>query len=397
MTALFRDAPASAKTTIQPFRPRFVVFLGTAHDNGGSSILAGNLAQAMRAEGHRVEEWYLFGSQSGIPPGARVFNESGRTRSPFKLVALFMRVVAALRTQRPDVVFGLQSLSNLIAGAGGWLAAVPNRVATHHNPMGLLDPTLMRIDALSGRFGFYTRIIACAATVGESYERNGDAYARRMRVIPNGQRKPVLIARDDARRQLGLAATGMVIGQIGRMCEQKNQQFSLDLLRDIPAAIMVFVGAGPDETAVKAKAAALGLAGRAHFVSALDYQRIGVFYSAVDAVIFPSRFEGLSLGRHRGDPRRRADAVFRHSLVSRDVPRYAGIGRTAADPVERPDAMGLAHAGAARRRSLARAHRQAIRKTFPGLRLRRHGQTLSGGTRLSRSARAPDRGFLRPI
>ena len=54
-------------------RPRSIVFLGTAHDNGGTSILASNLAAAMRTHGHHVEEWYLFGSDGDLPAGARVF------------------------------------------------------------------------------------------------------------------------------------------------------------------------------------------------------------------------------------------------------------------------------------------------------------------------------------
>jgi len=54
-------------------RPRSIVFLGTAHDNGGTSILASNLAGAMRARGHHVEEWYLFGSDGDAPPDARIF------------------------------------------------------------------------------------------------------------------------------------------------------------------------------------------------------------------------------------------------------------------------------------------------------------------------------------
>jgi hypothetical protein len=49
---------------LRSIRPRSIVFLGTSHDNGGSSILAGELAEAMRAAGHDVEEWYLRGMVS---------------------------------------------------------------------------------------------------------------------------------------------------------------------------------------------------------------------------------------------------------------------------------------------------------------------------------------------
>ena len=76
-------------------RPQLIVFLGTAHDNGGTSILASNLAAAMRKHGHRVEEWYLFSSDGDLPPGARVFYHTKRT--PFALLTVFWRVVAALR------------------------------------------------------------------------------------------------------------------------------------------------------------------------------------------------------------------------------------------------------------------------------------------------------------
>ncbi len=72
-------------------RPRSIVFLGTAHDNGGTSILASNLARAMRTRGHHVEEWYLFGSDGDMPVGSRVFEPTQRSHSPLVLTALFFR------------------------------------------------------------------------------------------------------------------------------------------------------------------------------------------------------------------------------------------------------------------------------------------------------------------
>src|ERR1039458_2831313 len=93
------------ETAQRAARPRSIVFLGTAHDNGGSSILASSLAAAMRAEGHHVEEWYLFSAApQDLPPGARVFIRHGRSRSPLMLSALFVRVVWALRKLKPDAV-----------------------------------------------------------------------------------------------------------------------------------------------------------------------------------------------------------------------------------------------------------------------------------------------------
>jgi glycosyltransferase involved in cell wall biosynthesis len=305
-------------------RPRSIVFLGTAHDNGGSSILAGNLAEAMRADGHHVEEWYLFGSKPAqMPRGARVFLDGPRVYSPLTLAALFMRLIAAFRTRRPDAIFGLQSLANLIAGICGRIAGVRNRVATFHNPRERQNPTLMRIDRIAARLGFYTRMVACAETVAETYTGGDAAYSQRIVVIANGQKKPRPYPRAQARAALGLPIEGIVIGQIGRFDYQKNQSFTLALLKDMPNVTLVLVGSGPDEAAVTTAIATAGLKNRVHVVRAIDHARIGIFYAAVDVVLFPSRFEGLSLAAieaiHAGVP-----------PVCSDIPSFREMFRASA-------------------------------------------------------------------
>ncbi len=285
-----------AETVLRTARPRSIVFLSTAHDNGGSSILSSSLAAAMRANGHRVEEWYLFSAApQDLPAGARVFIRHGRSRSPLMLAALFVRVVWALRKIKPDAVFGLQSLSNLLVGICGLLAGVRNRITTLHIPANCFDPTLIVIDRIVGSLGAYSHIIACGQSVADSFIKNGPAYARRMMVIANGHTKPVLIEQTKARAELGLPQDRFVLGQFGRLHYQKNQLFSLDLLKALPDASLMLIGAGPDEAAVKTAMADSAIAGRAHWQRAIPHNRIGEFYSAVDMVLFPSLFEGLSL------------------------------------------------------------------------------------------------------
>ncbi len=287
-------------------RPQSIVFLGTAHDNGGSSILASNLAEAMRMAGHHVEEWYLFGSNSaGMPAGARVFLEGRRTSSPFSLAALLVRVISAFHARKPDVVFGLQSLSNLIAGIGGRIAGIRNRVPTYHQPRERQNPLLMTLDTIVSRLGCYTHMVACGKSVAATYTRKGSAYAG-IEVVTNGQKIPQRYPRDEARAFFDLRPDDNVIGQIGRFDYQKNQSFTLDLLKGLPDVTLVLVGSGPDEATVKTEIAASGLTNRVRLVSSIDHERIGLFYSAVDAALFPSRFEGLSLAAieaiHAGVP-----------------------------------------------------------------------------------------------
>jgi glycosyltransferase involved in cell wall biosynthesis len=309
-----------AETKAAPRRSRSIVFLGTAHDNGGSSVLASTLAAAMRTEGHRVEEWYLFGSNAELPAGARVFINQPRSRSPFTLMRLFVHVVLALRAARPDAVFGLQPLSNLLAAIAGLFAGVRERVGTHHLPYGQFNNALMKIDALAARFGLYSHLVACGQSVADTYRRNGAAYMRRLTVIANGHKRPAVEDRAASRAAFALPAKGAVLGQLGRLCHQKNQRFSISLLDDLPGTSLLMIGSGPDEALVKSEIAARRLEKRAQLILHIAHDRIGKFYSAIDMALFPSSFEGLSLAAieaiHAGVP-----------LICSDIPSFREMFR----------------------------------------------------------------------
>jgi glycosyltransferase involved in cell wall biosynthesis len=270
-------------------RPQSIVFLGSAHDNGGTSILASGLAEAMRKRGHRVEEWYLFGSRGDAPADTRIFEAGPRSRSPLVLLRLFGRLMRALRQRKPDVLFGLQPLSNVLVGLAGFLAGVRHRVPTYHGPREWVNGLFVTLDDIAYRLGLYTQMIACANSVARSHDRAD------MTVVVNGHDVPKLVPGAEARATLGLPQEGIILGQIGRLSHQKNQEFSIALLRRLPQARLLLVGIGPDEAELKAQIAAAGLAERVHIVPAITHERIGLFYSAVDMVLFPSRYEGLSL------------------------------------------------------------------------------------------------------
>lgn len=320
MNELWQPRREASGTAAIALHQRTIVFLGTAHDAGGSSVLASTLASAMRAEGHRVEEWYLFGSYADAPPGARVFLNQRRSRSPVTLAVLFARVVSALREIRPDAVFGLQPLSNLLAAVAGALAGVRHRVGTHHLPYDQFNPVLMKLDGAAGRLGLYSDLVACGQSVADTYRHNGETYMRRLKVIPNGHRKPVRADRAAARAAFGLPANGPVLGQLGRLYHQKNQRFSIGLLRDLPDTSLLLIGSGPDEQLVRAEIASNRCQDRVCLQLHVDHDRIGEFYSAIDAVLFPSSFEGLSLAAieaiHAGVP-----------LICSDIPSFREMFR----------------------------------------------------------------------
>lgn len=88
-----------------------------------------------------------------------------------------------------------------------------------------------------------------------------------------------------------------IIGNVGRLHFQKNQSFSLKIFAEIlkarPDAQLIFVGQGPDASALKEQAAALNITANTHFLGQID--DVPAALSAFDIFLFPSVFEGLGL------------------------------------------------------------------------------------------------------
>ena len=78
------------------------------------------------------------------------------------LTTLFFRVVAALRQNKPDVLFGLQPYSNLLVGVAGRIAGIRDRIPTYHGPRAFVTPSLMALDDIVHWLGLYTQMVACA-------------------------------------------------------------------------------------------------------------------------------------------------------------------------------------------------------------------------------------------
>ncbi len=98
-----------------------------------------------------------------------------------------------------------------------------------------------------------------------------------------------------ARAALDLPSDKILIGAIGRIeFRQKQQDLLVRALAAIPhlasGCHLVFAGDGPDSDALKSMIAARGLSGRV-----LPWSDPAVLYPALDALVIPSRYEGLPL------------------------------------------------------------------------------------------------------
>lgn len=102
--------------------------------------------------------------------------------------------------------------------------------------------------------------------------------------------------RERVRREMGLEGK-LVIGNVGRLCYQKNQAFLLDAFKELqalcPESVLLLVGEGEDKPGLMAKAETLEVKNGVIFYGTTN--AVEQLYWAMDVFAFPSRFEGLGI------------------------------------------------------------------------------------------------------
>lgn len=209
------------------------------------------------------------------------------------------RLVRAIRTRRPRVVYGFLPTSNLVLAAtrpwhgrpvafsvrGANRAALPRRLAR----------TEVRVEPLAARLA--TTIIANSFAGREDAIRRGFPAAK-LKVVPNGVDAGRFTYDAEARatRRRAVGATGPLVGIVGRLNEVKDHETFLAafrlLLHAHPAAQALVVGDDPDgrAPAIRAAAEEAGIADRVIMIGPVaDPTEI---YSACDAIVLSSRSEG---------------------------------------------------------------------------------------------------------
>lgn len=184
-------------------------------------------------------------------------------------------------------------------------AHVPVRIAHSHNTALRKSATkaikMVLHNAAKERYtGAATHLWACSQPAAAFLFSSAALQKRGWTFIPNGieidRFRFSQSERSRVRETLGLG-DALVIGNIGRLCYQKNQSFLLEVLSEVlrrrPDAVLLLVGEGDDRAALEEESRARGAAEHVIFFGTTD--RPEALYSAMDVFAFPSRFEGLGI------------------------------------------------------------------------------------------------------
>lgn len=182
---------------------------------------------------------------------------------------------------------------------------IPKRIAHSHNTA-LRKSTgqflKLWIHKLS-RFlltGYATDLWACSGEAARFLFSSRVLKRQGYSFIPNGidverfRFNPEV--REQVRKELGCEGK-LVIGNVGRLCYQKNQEFLLDIFAEVharkPNSALLLIGDGEDRRMLEEKANYLGIQNAVIFYGTC--QKVERLYWAMDVFVFPSRFEGLPI------------------------------------------------------------------------------------------------------
>lgn len=299
--------------------------------------------------------------------GIRFYQLSG---SPRSLGRNFRQFRLLLRERRYDVLH-----LNIFQGLALYYArvakeeGVPIRIAHSHNTDLRKSGTRwlkLRLHRWAKKryAGDAVDLWACSKAAAEFLFPSALLGERGFRFIPNGidterfRFDPP--GRAAARAELGLDGK-FVIGNIGRLCYQKNQEFLLEVFtavwRRAPESRLLLVGGGEQRTALEQKAAALGIRDAVIFYGVSDH--VERLLWAMDVFVLPSRFEGLPVtgveAQASGVPCLFSDAITRECKAA-ETTAYLPL---AAGPEAWADAILQAEKQEADRRSGISAVRKA--------------------------------------
>ena len=157
------------------------------------------------------------------------------------------------------------------------------------------------IRRLSGcvlNYHYASRVIGCGQLAGERIFGKYNMKRPRAMVLPNAVQTEKFAfdpdVRQEVRRELGVE-NRFVIGMVGRLTDQKNYPFALEIMaklrHSMPDAILVAAGNGPDEEMIRGMISKMGLESHVNMLGRRsDVNRL---YQAFDLFLMPSLYEGF--------------------------------------------------------------------------------------------------------
>lgn len=227
--------------------------------------------------------------------GSRIYVLPVETSKPNKANRAYMKSVI---TKDYDVFHVNLSGYNALVGLEiAKSVGINTRIYHAHNPMetSSLKARLRSMIYEVPSVWFANKYAACSSFAGDSVFGKKSFY-----VLKNAMNTSKFIydkeARMRLRKELELEE-GFVVGVVGRIAEQKNPFFLIDVFSEIAKrrvdATLIWIGEGDMLETVKSYTIKKQIESKVHFLG--KRTDVDKLYSAMDVFLLPSKFEGLGI------------------------------------------------------------------------------------------------------
>jgi glycosyltransferase involved in cell wall biosynthesis len=274
-----------------------IVCLCNRHGVGGAPLNAGLLAVEFSRRGYTTELGFLFERDPDARHGTNSFFVVAEDfpRGPGALKAFVAGLKREVVDRKPKAIVGFQPTANIVGAFAASLVRHCTMVATQRNPSNQQSKSAGFLEKAVGRTPLYSANIAVSDTVKRSFNHYPQKYREKLAVVHNAT--PDLPEVDDdqiaCRQRFGMPTSGLVLGCLGRLHPQKNLAFAIQVAREVPHATLYLAGDGPDAHSLKTQVTELGLQERVRFLGSVSGADVTRFYRALDALLFPSAYEGF--------------------------------------------------------------------------------------------------------
>ncbi len=179
---------------------------------------------------------------------------------------------------------------------------IPKIIVHSHNsrPMGNFVTNFLHKINKKKISKYATDFWACSMSAAKFFYNGSIINSDKFRVITNAvdveEYKFNPEVREKIREEFSLGGD-LVVGNAGRMTDQKNQLFLLDIFAELckidPASTLLIAGYGELDGDLHEKAANLGILEKVKFLGQVS--NVSELYSAMDVFVLPSKYEGLPM------------------------------------------------------------------------------------------------------
>jgi glycosyltransferase involved in cell wall biosynthesis len=285
----------------ESFSPKRLAFFVSHSSAGGVQAIWADIAEGFLRRGHAVKlvALYPYGDAVSRSPGVLpwTYIVPVRPTRPDAQLAMFSALRRFIISEKPDRIFTAMPAANALVPVAARLAGSRAGIAiSHHSPVGTYDKWLNRFDSGVGATGAVDTVISVSGAVAQSLEGKPGRYHAKSRVIHNALPPEIeVLTAELAPRHPRRGARGRVVVAVGRLVAQKNYPVLIRAAVHMPDVTIRIIGAGPDEAALRALAAKLGVAGRVEFLGRRPREEALAILAEGDVFAQPSLFEGHSL------------------------------------------------------------------------------------------------------